>query len=313
MCRHLALSSWCREGAVDEQESHGDVEHLIATFAARLDAADVSFGHGTDNANDEAWRLVTGALRGRPLTPILKRELEGLLERRIDERIPVPYLTGEAWFGDLRLGIAAGVMIPRSPIAEVVAQRVRPWLTVEPKRILDLCCGSGCIGIAAAHVFSKATVDLVDDDPVAIAAVEANVRNADRAVATRMEVVASNLFENLLGRRYDLVLCNPPYVPTAELASVPEEFRHEPRHGLDGGVDGLAVWRRIIARVGEHLASNGVLVGEVGNLGPAFDETFPDLGAVWVDLEQAEPQAGGGFGVFVAFADGFGAAGIALT
>lgn len=303
MCRHLALSSWCREGAVDEHESHGDVEHLIATFAARLDAADVTFGHGTDNAWDDAWRLVTGALRGRPLTSVLKQELEALLERRINERIPVPYLTGEAWFGDLRLGISAGVMIPRSPIAEVVARRVRPWLTVEPNRILDLCCGSGCIGIAAAHVFPRAKVDLVDDDPIAIAAAEANVRNMDQAVATRMEVVASNLFENVPGRRYDLVLCNPPYVPTAELDSVPEEFRHEPRHGLDGGVDGLALWRRIIAHVGEHLAPDGVLVGEVGNLATSFDETFPDVGAVWVDLDQAEPQAGGGFGVFVA--DGF--------
>ena len=273
----------------------------------------MAFGHGTGNARDEAWRLVTGTLRGRPLTPALQRELETLLVRRIDERIPVPYLTGEAWFGDLRLGITAGVMIPRSPIGEVVARRVRPWLTVEPERILDLCCGCGCLGIAAAHVFPGAAVDLVDDDPVAVAAARMNVRNTDQAVATRMEVVASNLFENLAGRRYDLVLCNPPYVPTADLDAVPEEFHHEPRHGLDGGADGLTVWRRIIARVGEHLAPDGVLVGEVGSLGATFDETFPHLGAVWVDLEQAEPQAGGGFGVFVALADGFDATGNALT
>lgn len=303
MCRHPALNSWCREAAVDEQESAGDVDQLIATFAARLDAADVTFGHGTDNARDEAWRLVTGTLRGRSLTPALQGDLETLLARRVDERIPVAYLTGEAWFGDLRFSIPAGVMIPRSPIAEVVARRVQPWLTVDPARILDLCCGSGCIGIAAAHVFPGATVDLVDDDPVAIAAAQVNVDNADESVATRMEVLASNLFENLRGRRYDLVLCNPPYMPTAELDVVPEEFRHEPRHGLDGGTDGLAVWRRIIADVGEHLTPRGVLVGEVGNLATTFEETFPRLGAVWVDLEQAEPQAGGGFGVFVA--DGF--------
>lgn len=300
MCRHLALSSWCREGAVDEHEPHGDVEQLIATFAARLDAADVSFGHGTDNARDEAWRLVTGALRGRPLTPALLQELEILLGRRIDERIPVPYLTGEAWFGDLRFSIPSGVMIPRSPIGEVLTRRVRPWLTAEPGRILDLCCGSGCIGIAAAHVFSRATVDLVDDDPVAVAAAQMNVGKTDQAVGTRIEVVASNLFENLGGRRYDLVLCNPPYATTDELDTLPAEFGHEPRHGLDGGSDGLTVWRRIIAHIDEHLTPGAVLVGEAGNRGAAFDEAFPDVGAVWVDLDQAEPQAGGGFGVFVA-------------
>ncbi len=217
----------------------------------------------------------------------------------------MPYLTGEAWFGDLRLRIPAGVMIPRSPIAEVVARRVRPWLTVEPRGILDLCCGSGCIGIAAAHVFANATVDLVDDEPAAVAAARDNVRNTDRSVAARMEVIASDLFENLGGRRYDLVLCNPPYATTVELDAVPEEFRHEPRHGLDGGTDGLAVWRRIIAHVGAHLTPDGVLVGEAGNLSAAFDVAFPDVGAVWLDLEQAEPQEGGGFGVFVAFASGF--------
>ena len=273
----------------------------------------MAFAHGTDNARDEAWRLVTGTLRGRPLTPALRRQLEVLLDRRIGERIPVPYLTGEAFFGDLRLSIPAGVMIPRSPIAEVVARRVRPWLTVEPQGILDLCCGSGCIGMAAAHVFPNAAVDLVDDDPAAVEAARDNLRNTGRSVAARMEVIASDLFENLGGRRYDLVLCNPPYATSAELDAGPAEFRHEPRHGLDGGTDGLDVWRRIIAHVGEHLTPDGVLVGEAGNLGAAFDAAFPEVGAVWLDLEQAEPQADGGFGVFVAHADGLRSSANALT
>ena len=303
--RHPAWNSWHWEGVVDQRGSGGDVEHLIATFAARLDAAGVAFGHGTDNARDEAWRLVTGVLHGRSLTPTLQRELEGLLDRRIRERIPVPYLTGEAWFGDLRLGIPAGVMIPRSPIAEVLARRVRPWLADEPGRILDLCCGSGCIGIAAAYAFPRAKVDLVDDDVDAIVAARENVRNLDRSVAARIEVTASDLFAGLGGRRYDLVLCNPPYALSAELDEAPAEFRHEPRHGLDGGRDGLAVWRRVIADVGTHLTGDGVLVGEAGKLARAFDRAFPDVGAIWVDLEQAEPQEGGGFGVFVAFASGF--------
>lgn len=280
------------------------VDRLIEEFAIRLDAADVTFGHGTDNARDEAWRLVTGTLGDRKLTLAARNRLEKLLERRIVDRVPVPYLTGEAWFHGLRLSVAPGVMIPRSPMAEVVAKRVQPWLTGEPARILDLCCGSGCIGITAAHVFEDATVDLVDNDAAAIEAARSNVRGLSSAVSDRLLVIESDLFGNLVGRRYDLVLCNPPYAPTAELDAAPREFQHEPRHGLDGGADGLAVWRRIIAGIGNHLVAGGVLVGEVGNLSREFDEIFPGLGAIWLDLEHAEPQAGGGFGIFVSMAAG---------
>ena len=275
---------------------------LIEAFAARLEAADVAFGQGTDNAWDEAWRLVTGVLRGRSLTAPLASDLEALLRRRIEERVPVAYLTGEAWFGDLRLQVPAGVMIPRSPIAEVLAKRLHPWLGREPRRILDLCCGSGCIGIAAGYVFRDATIDLVDDDGGAVAAARANVRDTDAAVAPRLEVIASDLFARLGGRRYDLVLCNPPYVRASELDAAPREFHREPRHGLDGGADGLAVWRRIVDDVGRHLNPGGILVGEVGGLGAAFDAAFPQLRAVWLDLERAERQPGGGFGVFVSTA-----------
>lgn len=275
------------------------VDDLIDAFAARLEAAEIVFGHGTDNAGDEAWRLVTGILRGRRPTPALRAELTASLERRIADRVPVPYLTGEAWFGDLRLRVPRGVMIPRSPIAEVLADRVRPWLDREPGRILDLCCGSGCIGIAAAHVFRCAAVDLADDDPAAVAAARDNVRSIDAAVSARIDVIASDLFENLGGRRYDLVFCNPPYVLTAELDAAAQEFHHEPRHGLDGGVDGLDVWRRVAAGVGDHLVPGGVLVGEAGKLGREFDAAFPELHAVWLHLARAEPQEGGGYGIFV--------------
>ncbi len=283
-----------------------DVEALISAFADRLVAADVVFGHGTDNAWDEAWRLVEGVLRGRRLTPQLRSDLEALLRRRITERVPVPYLTGDAWFGDLRLHVPPGVMIPRSPIAEVLAKRGRPWLDGEPGRILDLCCGSGCIGIAAAHVFPSATVDLVDDDAAALAAARENVRNTDPGISSRIEVVASDLFRELGGRCYDLVLCNPPYAPRAELDNAAREFHHEPRHGLDGGVDGLDVWRRIIPDIDAHLNPGGVLVGEAGKLSREFDAAFPGLHAVWLELERAEPQPGGGFGVFVSMGDRIG-------
>lgn len=277
-----------------------DTEDLIEAFAARLEVADVVFGHGTDNARDEAWRLVTGVLRGRRLTPGLASDLEALLRRRIEDRVPVPYLTGEAWFGDLRLRAPPGVMIPRSPIAELLAKRVHPWLDREPGRILDLCCGSGCIGIAAAYVFRDAKVDLVDDDDRAVSAARENVRDTDPAVSSRIEVIASDLFGSLGGRRYDLVLCNPPYALTAELDDAAHEFHHEPRHGLDGGADGLDVWRRVIARIDDYLGPGGILIGEAGKLSRGFDAAFSGLKAVWVDLERAEPQEGGGFGVFVA-------------
>ena len=276
-----------------------DAEGLIEAFADRLEAEHVVFGHGTDNARDEAWRLVTGVLRGRRLTRRLAVELEGMLRRRIEDRVPVPYLTGEAWFGDLRLHVPPGVMIPRSPIGEVLATRVRPWLDRGPDRILDLCCGSGCIGIAAAYVFRGARVDLVDDDDAAVVAARENVGNSDPAISSRIDVVASDLFANLGGRRYDLILCNPPYALTAELDSAAQEYHHEPRHGLDGGADGLAVWRRIVADIGSHLNPGGILVGEAGRLSREFDAAFPQLHAVWLDLERAEPQPGGGFGVFV--------------
>ncbi|MYF31592.1 MAG: 50S ribosomal protein L3 N(5)-glutamine methyltransferase [Gammaproteobacteria bacterium] len=288
------------------QHPDRDAEALIDAFAARLEAAGVVFGHGTDNARDEAWRLVTGVLRGSRVTPRRIAELEALLRRRIEERVPVPYLTGEAWFGDLRLRIPPGVMIPRSPIAELLATRIHPWLRREPNRILDLCCGSGCIGIAAAYVFRGAWVDLVDDDDRAVAAARENVRDTDPAVSSRIEVVASDLFESLGSRRYDLVLCNPPYARSVELDVAAEEFQHEPRHGLDGGADGLAVWRRIVDDIGSRLNPGGVLVGEAGGLSHEFDAAFPQLHAVWVDLERAEPQPGGGFGVFVSVGETVG-------
>ncbi|MDE0422276.1 MAG: 50S ribosomal protein L3 N(5)-glutamine methyltransferase [Gammaproteobacteria bacterium] len=282
-------------------------EALIDAFADRLEAADVVFGHGTDNARDEAWRLVAGILRGGRVTPRRVAELEALLRRRIEDRVPVPYLTGEAWFGDLRLRIPPGVMIPRSPIGELLANGIRPWLDREPARVLDLCCGSGCIGIAAAYVFRGARVDLVDDDERAVAAAHENVRRTDATVRPRIEVIASDLFEGLGGRRYDLILCNPPYALTGELDSAAREFHHEPRHGLDGGADGLAVWRRIVGDLGAHLNPGGILVGEAGGLSREFDDAFPQLHAVWVDLARAERQPDGGFGVFVSVGREMGA------
>ena len=270
---------------------------LIDRFAARLEASDVVFGHGANNAADEAFRLVTDA------ADLGARRLERLLARRIEERVPVPYLTGVAWFAGMPFASRPGVMIPRSPIGEVLAQGARPWLAAPPRRVLDLCCGGGALGIVAARVFPTAGVDLVDADADALALARHNARRFGPRIAARVRVVASDLFTALGERRYDLVLCNPPYVPTAELDAAPPEFQHEPRRGLWGGPDGLAVWRRVVEDHADHLTASGVLVGEAGNVSRAFDERFPQLRAIWLDLPNAEPQADGGFGVFVSGGD----------
>ena len=275
-----------------------DVETLIGRFAARLGAAEIAYGHGTDNPQDEAYRLVMGGLGGRALTSANGAELEALLERRISSRVPVPYLTGEAWLGGERFDVPPSVMIPRSPIAAVLAAGVAPWLAAEPGRILDLCCGTGALGILAARAFPCARVDLADNDARAIGAAAINIERG--GVGDRAELVRSDLFDGLAGRRYDLIVCNPPYVPTAELDSAPVEFGHEPRHGLDGGADGLALWRRIVERLDDFLEPGGVLLGETGNVSAAFDAAFPHLRAVWLEVDGAERQAGGDFGVFVA-------------
>lgn len=292
-----------------------EVEALIDDYVRRLSCADVVFCHGTDNARDAAFRLVVDALDGAPLTVAARRHLDQLLARRIEDREPVPHLTGKAWLGDIAFDVRPQMMIPRSPIAEVLAAGVEPWLAAAPRRILDLCCGVGALGILAALVFPDAEVDLVDIDPAALAVARDNARKVGHGVASRTRVIASDLFENLGENprpasaygcrsedrgRYDLILCNPPYVPTAELDVGPPELRHEPEHGLDGGGDGLRVWRRIVAGLDDQLTESGVLVGEVGSVARGFDAAFPHLGAVWLDLRQAEPQADGGFGVFVA-------------
>lgn len=226
-------------------------------------------------------------------------ELQTLLAKRIHDRVPVPYLTGAAWLAGIRFVVRSGVVIPRSPIAQVLTGGLRPWLSQPPRRVLDLCCGSGALGLVAARVFASAEVDLVDVNPVAVAIAQENAASAGASISSRIRVIESDLFAALASERYDLVLCNPPYVPSAELDAAPPEFHHEPRRGLDGGADGLALWRRIVGQLDVHLRRGGVLLGEAGNVGEAFDRAFPELGAVWLDLDAAEPQADGGFGVFV--------------
>lgn len=281
---------------------------LRRRFAARLANESVAFGQGTHDAESDASALVDGYLltlgtpNGATLPVSAEQELEQLLARRIGDRLPAAHLTGVAWFAGETWHVPPDVMIPRSPIGEALRGGLSPWLRRAPEAILDLCCGCGCLGLVAANAFPGAQVDLADIDASALAAARTNLA-ARPHLAERVRIVQGDLFASLGGRRYDLVICNPPYVASAELARVPAEFHHEPRLGLDGGDDGLTVWRRILADLVRHLRPNAVLLGEAGGTSERFDAAFPHLGAIWLDLPHAEQQADGTYGVFVANLD----------
>jgi ribosomal protein L3 glutamine methyltransferase len=282
----------------DELTTVGDFVRWCATELGR---ADIHFGHGTDNAWDEALNLVCGAV-GIPwdklefvlasrLTSRERRALVRMLELRIARRIPVPYLTGEAWFAGHRFLAEPGVLIPRSPIGELIGKQFAPWLTEEPQRILDLCTGSGCIGIACAYAFPDAEVVLADIDPRALQLAVKNVRL--HHMDDQVRVVEADLFRGVPEGTFDLIVANPPYVDAEELARMPEEFAHEPRIALESGVDGLDVVRRLLADARGWLAEDGMLVVEVGNSADALVASFPALPLIWPDL------GFGGHGVFI--------------
>lgn len=289
---------------------------ILGEVHRRFVAAPLSYGHGTDNAWDEAVALVLG-LTGLPDTKssldapvgepvaVAIRELAG---RRVAERLPLAYLLGKAPYCGASFAVAPGVVVPRSPIGPLLADGLRPWVAA-PERILDLCCGSGCLGIVAARQFPDARVVLADIDALAVATARRNV--AAHGLESRVEVVRSDLFAKLAGAvgragvpgraksvrgsagEFDLILCNPPYVDADAMAALPDEFVHEPARGLAGGSDGLAVMNRVLGEVARHLAGDGVLVGEVGEGAARLDARWPGLPFLWLDLP------GGGEGVFV--------------
>ncbi|MCP4465779.1 MAG: 50S ribosomal protein L3 N(5)-glutamine methyltransferase [Halieaceae bacterium] len=227
------------------------------------------------------------------LTPYLQDAvLVALIERRCKERLPLPYLTGEAWFAGLSFSVDERVLIPRSPIAELIERGFEPWLANQSvASILDLCTGGGCIGIACAHYFEEAAIDLADlsDDALAVAA--DNIARYE--LQQRVSTIQSDLFSALQGRSYDLIVSNPPYVDTEDLASMPAEYQHEPALALGSGADGLVLPRRILREAPRHLNDGGLLVVEVGNSGIALEQAFPGVAFTWVEFER------GGHGVFV--------------
>jgi len=273
----------------DELETLRDWLRFAVT---RFGETKIAFGHGTTNAYDEAAYLLLHALslpidRLEPfldarLTRAERATLAALLARRIDERIPAPYLTGEAWLGDFRFHVDERVVIPRSFIAELLPDGLAPYIgsgeTI--RSALDLCTGSGCLAILLAHAFPGAEVDAADLSADALAVAEQNV--AEYELGDRIKLIRSDLFNSLSGKTYDLIVSNPPYVTTTAMESLPPEFRHEPELALAGGDDGMDVVGSIIDAVPRHLNAHGVLVVEVGSGKAAVEAAFPRLPFVWL-------------------------------
>ena len=258
----------------------------------RFRSARLAYGHGTHDAREEAAWLLCHVLRipfdrlneayERAVPPAATRRLETLAESRIRTREPLAYILREAWLRDRRFYVDRRVIVPRSHIAELLPDGLSPWLPARgPGRVLDLCTGSGCLAILAAQAFTRARVEASDVSPAALAVARRNV--AAYRLRGRVRLVRSDLFEALGGARYDLILCNPPYVPEAEMRRLPAEYRHEPRCALASGRDGLDFVRRLIAHAAGHLARRGLLVVEIGDGRAAVERAFPRLAVTWLE------------------------------
>lgn len=275
-------------------------------------SAGLYFGHGTNNAWDEAVALalfilklapnVDASVGERVLSPEEQEIFAQLVHRRIFERIPVPYLSQEAWFANLKFYVDQRVIIPRSPMAELILAGFQPWLSKRPpvQHILDLCTGSACIAIACAKQFPNAQVDAVDISAEALAVAQHNVEL--HHCQKQVRLIQADLFEgcknkDLSEKRYDLIISNPPYVDAHELRDLPREYHWEPRLALAAGSDGLSLVRRILKEAPVHLKPQGLLFTEVGNTEQALKKQFPDFPFRWLTFER------GGHGIFLLSAE----------
>ncbi len=267
---------------------------FIRYGASRFAAAGLTFGHSHDNPIDEATHLVLASLHLPPdippaygagrLTRDERENVLALIERRVNERLPVAYLVGETWFAGLKFKSDRRALVPRSPIAELIESRFAPWLDHRPvERVLDLCTGSGCIGIAMAEYNPDWQVDIVDISEEALSLARENI--AFQHLEGRVHAIQSDLFAGVEGRRYDLIVSNPPYVTEDEYAALPGEYRHEPKLGLTSGTDGLDLCLRMLDEAAAHLTDEGLLIVEVGESEHALAALLPDVPFIWIEFK----------------------------
>ena len=278
------------------------ITDFIRWGASRFVEADLSYTHGLASPLDEAAYLVLRALNlpvdtpdvywSSALTSNEKAKVVEILKQRITDKIPAAYIFKEGWFAGLQFYVDERVLVPRSPIAELVENQFAPWVDADDVlNVLDLCTGCGCIGIACAYAFPHAEVDLSDVSPEALEVANINIEKHD--AQQRVMAIESNIFSNLKDKQYDIIVSNPPYVDAEDMTDLPKEFHHEPALGLSSGADGLDLTRVILQQAAQHLTENGILVVEVGNSQYALMELFPEMPFQWVEFER------GGDGVFV--------------
>lgn len=287
------------------QQELKTLRDFLRWTTSRFHEAGLFYGHGNDDAFNEASQLILSSL-SLPVTELPelfldarlssaeKQALLTLIARRIEDRVPLPYLTHEAWFAGLPFYVDERVLIPRSPFAELIETQFHPWIT-EPEtvsRVLDLCTGSGCIAIALSMAFDDAEVDAVDINPDALAVADINIKK--HQVQDQVKTIQSDCWQALDARQqYDLIVSNPPYVGAAEMAGLPQEYCHEPAAALEAADNGLALVGEILLKAADYLSDNGLLFVEVGNSDFAVDEKWPEMPFMWLDFEQ------GGHGIFM--------------
>ncbi|HUX90092.1 MAG TPA: 50S ribosomal protein L3 N(5)-glutamine methyltransferase [Gallionellaceae bacterium] len=270
------------------------LRYAVSTFCE----AGLTFGHGSENAYDEAAYLVLHTLHlpldtldpflDANLTAQEKATLLDILQRRVEQKVPAAYLTHEAWLGEFKFYVDERVIVPRSFIAELLRERLFPWVADADNTtaVLDLCTGSGCLAILAAHAFPNATVDAVDLSPAALQVAERNV--ADYELQDRVNLIQSDLFAQLSGRKYDIIISNPPYVDAESVSALPAEYLHEPKLALGSGADGLDATREILRQAADHLTEHGILIVEIGHNRDALEAAYPDLPFTWLEVSAGD-------------------------
>ncbi len=282
------------------------IRDFIRIATSRFNSAGLYYGHGTDNAWDEAIALVLHTLHlPLDISPVVldanltqeeRETLTELIEQRVEKRIPVPYLTHEAWFAGMPFYVDERVLIPRSPIAELIESHFQPWINPDKvERILDLCTGSGCIAIACAKAFPDVAIDASDISSDALAVAKINVLR--HGMVNQIHLYESDLFASLSPNKYDIIVTNPPYVSSEEMFDLPNEFQHEPELGLAAGTQGLDAAIRILREATHYLNDKGILVVEVGNSEYALAENYPSIPFTWLEFQR------GGGGVFMLTAE----------